>query len=216
VKLFARVLHPLLFKDGVSNKDEGLPDPDNDFGVDKFEGMAYRDTIIALKCLFALSTGRILTNNEIQSIVNDERDGNEQSLLHAVFVAKEMLHNVGSKKRKVSRFQRFLMDVLYSHASEGATMIGEVLSKYQVSPSTSYKKREDEGTCRKAVEQANEVGANNSKWHFYVFCKDNFDLKIKGPKPGNDAWVIMTRHAVNPPELKGVGFYQPGPTKRIS
>jgi hypothetical protein len=28
VKLFARILHPLLFKDDISDKEAGLPDPD--------------------------------------------------------------------------------------------------------------------------------------------------------------------------------------------
>jgi hypothetical protein len=148
--------------------------------------------------------------------VLQQGNANHKSLIWAIFVAKEMLIYLGSRNRRVSRWQQLFLEILHTHANEGATMIKEMLSKYRVSASTTYKKGLDEDTCQDNISLFNEIGETNSKWHFYVFCKDNFDLKIKGPNAGNDGWVVMTRHGSNPSELKKLGFYTADLTKRIS
>jgi hypothetical protein len=56
-KLFAKVFHPILFMDGVSDKEEGLPEK-KDCHMSEFINLAFKDKSLALRCLYALSTER--------------------------------------------------------------------------------------------------------------------------------------------------------------
>jgi hypothetical protein len=56
-----------------------------------------------------------------------------------------MLMYPDARRRKVSRWQRFFVETLYTHLGTGATKLIEVFSKFRVSASTSFL----EGSLRK-------------------------------------------------------------------
>jgi hypothetical protein len=214
VKLFARILHPLLFKDDISDKEAGLPDPDQ-CEMASFLGLAFKDESLAFLCLYALSTGKVMSRAEIERIGNDN-DPMHQSLCRAIFVAKELLMYPDGKKRKVSRWQKFFVEIVYSHVGVGARKMIDVLSKFRVSASTSYLDRSNDKKTLAAVINNPLLQNPLTKYGFIVFSYDNLDFIIKGAKPGNDAWVILTMHLVTAEELRNLGFYSNDPTRRIS
>jgi hypothetical protein len=214
LKLFAKFLHPLLFNDELSDKEAGLPDP-KDCGMREFLGLAFQDESLAFPCLYALSTGKIKSRDDIKAIEKGDSAAH-QSLYRAVFVAKELLMYPDGKRRKVSRWQKFFVEMIYAHVGEGGQKVIEVLSKFRVSASTRY---QDSSLGKKIVAAVkdNQLFLNvQSKWCFHIFSLDNLDFKIKGPRPGNDPWVVMTIHCVTLEELRKLGFYAMDPARRIS
>jgi hypothetical protein len=214
VKLFARILHPLLFKDDISDKEAGLPDPDQ-CEMTTFLGLAFKDESLAFLCLYALSTGKVMSRADIERIGN-ENDPAHQSLCRAIFVAKELLMYPDGKQRKVSRWQKFFVETVYSHVGVGARKMIDVLSKFRVSASASYLDRSLDKKTLAAVTNNPLLQNPQCKYGFILFSYDNLDFIIKGAKPGNDSWVILTMHLVTVEELRKLGFYSNDPRRRIS
>jgi hypothetical protein len=90
LKLFAKFLHPLLFNK-IEDKEAGLPDPKN-CGMREYLGLAFQDESLAFPCLYALSTWKIKSQDNIKAIEKGDRhSAAHQSLYRAFFVAKELL-----------------------------------------------------------------------------------------------------------------------------
>ena len=124
----------------------------------------------------------------------------------------------GNTKRKVTRFQQYTTETIRQFvAGEGANTIIENFSKSRITSSTTFEKKLYRIAIDEAIERENTIcPETRSKWHFYAYSKDNYDLTIKGPKPGNDSWVIMLRFATSPAKLAEIGFYRRDEDKRIS
>ena len=214
VKLFARILHPLLFKGDISDKEAGLPDPYQS-EMPMFMGLAFKDESLAYLCLYALSTGKVMSRADIERIGNGNNPAH-QSLCRAVFVAKELLMYPDGKKQIVSRWQKFLVETVYSHVGVGGRKMIDILSKFCVCASASFLDSSLDKKTLAALTNNPLLQDPQCKYDFLLFSYDNLDFVIKGAKPGNDAWVILTMHLVTVEQLRKLGFYSNDPASRIS
>ena len=202
--IFASLLHPILFGNVPGARDK-LP---KRFGVKSFTESALKDQSTAMKCIYALATGRVLDDSERQEIIEKGHSEHRSTYL-ACFCAKEMLLRPYNKKP--SRLQYFVSDLLYSNSGD-FNKLNDMLSAFRLTASNSTVARHIAFEVNESMQRKMDLPS----FGLTIFCNDNLNFTQKGQQATKVAYTLLVVHTVPPEELTRAGFYTQDPSKRIS